>query len=186
MTRLVVALLCLSLLGLPVAAEAQKDKTGKYRLGYLAVIPSSLDDAFRHRLRELGYVEGQNVIVEYRHADGRFERLASLAAELVALDPDLIVSVSTPATAALQKMTTTIPIVMVDVADPVGSGLATSIARPGGNITGVSAAQTELYPKGLQLLKEIVPGLSRVAWLWNPTNAPRFLHGRRYASWRRG
>src|SRR5262249_16929968 len=90
--------------------------------------------------------------------------------ELVSIKPDLIVSVTTPATAAVRQTTATIPIVMVDIGDPVGSGFVASIARPGGNITGVSATQGELYPKGLQILKEVVPNLTRVAWVWNPAN----------------
>jgi putative ABC transport system substrate-binding protein len=154
----------------PLAAEAQP--AGKvHRIGYLAVARSPLDDAFRQRLRDVGYADGQNVLVEYRYADGRNERLASLAAELVSLNPDLIVSVTTPATAALRQATATIPVVvMVDIGDPVGSGFVVTIARPDGNIAGVSAALGELYPKGLQILKEIIPNLSRVAWVWNPTN----------------
>jgi len=165
----IAVVLALSLALAPLAGEAQP--AGKvYRIGYLAVVQSPLDDAFRQGLREVGYVDGQNVMVEYRYADGRNERLASLAAELVSLNPDLIVSVTTPATAALQQATATIPIVMVDIGDPVGSGFAVTIARPGGNMTGVAAAIGELYAKGLQLLKEIIPKLSRVAWVWNPTN----------------
>jgi putative tryptophan/tyrosine transport system substrate-binding protein len=158
--------LAVSLALAPLAAEAQQ----AYRIGYLAVARSPLDDAFRQRLRDVGYADGQNVLVEYRYADGRNERLASLAAELVSLNPDLIVSVTTPATAALRQATATIPVVMVDIGDPVGSGFVVTIARPDGNITGVSAALGELYPKGLQILKEIIPNLSRVAWVWNPTN----------------
>jgi putative ABC transport system substrate-binding protein len=156
-------------LAVPLAAGAQQ--AGRvYRIGYLAVNRSALDDAFTQGLRDEGYVDGQNIIVEYRHADGKYERLASLAGKLVSSKPDLIVSVTTPATAALRQATTTIPIVMVDIGDPVASGFAASLAHPGGNITGVSAALNEIFPKGLQLLREIVPNLSRVAWVWNPTN----------------
>ncbi len=163
----VLALLALG--AMPLAAKAQQ--AGKvYRVGYLAIVPTPEEDAFRQRLRELGYLEGRNIIVDYRYAEGRYERLPDLASELVSLKPDLIVVATTPGTEAVKKTTTTIPIVMVNVADPVGSGLVASLSRPGGNITGVSTQQSEVYPKGLQLLKEVAPNLSHVAWLWNPTN----------------
>ena len=138
----------------PLAAEAQQG--GK---------------AFRQGLRDLGYVEGQNIAIEYRWAEGRFERLPDLAAELVRLKVDVIVSVVTQASLAAKNATRTIPIVMVAAGDPLGSGLVASLARPGGNVTGPSSMLAELAGKELELLKETVPNVSRVAVLWNPANA---------------
>jgi putative tryptophan/tyrosine transport system substrate-binding protein len=169
-------------LAAPLAAEAQP--AGKiYRIGYLS--PSSPSDperlaspfgerglaAFRQGLRALGYVEGQNIAIENRWAEGRFERLPDLAAELVRLKVDVIVSVVTQASLAAKNATRTIPIVMVAVGDPLGSGLVASLARPGGNVTGPSSMYADLVGKQLEVLKEIVPKLSRVAVLWNPANA---------------
>jgi putative ABC transport system substrate-binding protein len=122
-------------------------------------------------LRDLGYVEGQNVAIEGRWAEGKFERLPDLAAELVRLKVDVIVSVVTQATLAAKNATRTIPIVLVAAGDPVGSGLVASLARPGGNVTGPSAMYADLAGKQLELLKETVPRISRVAVLWNPANA---------------
>jgi putative ABC transport system substrate-binding protein len=167
---------------MPLAAKAQQ--AGKvYRIGYLS--PSSPSDperlaspfgergfaAFRQGLRELGYVEGQNIAIENRWAEGRFERLPDLAAELVGLKVDVIVSVVTQASLAAKHATRTIPIVMVAAGDPLGSGLVASLARPGGNVTGPSSMYSDLVGKQLEVLKEIVPKLSRVAVLWNPANA---------------
>jgi putative tryptophan/tyrosine transport system substrate-binding protein len=121
-------------------------------------------------LRELGYVEGQNVVIEYRWADGNFERLPELAAELVRLKVDVIVAAVTQASLAAKKATGTIPIVMVAVANPVDSGLIASLARPGVNITGTSAMTDELVGKQLELLNETFPKVSRVAAMWNPAN----------------
>jgi len=116
-------------------------------------------------------VEGQNIAIEYRWAEGRFERLPDLAAELVRLKVDVIVSVVTQASLAAKNATRTIPIVMVAAGDPLGSGLVASLARPGGNVTGPSSMYAELAGKQLELLKETVPKVSRVAVLWNPANA---------------
>jgi ABC-type uncharacterized transport system substrate-binding protein len=134
--------------------------------------PSHLD-AFRQRLRELGWVEGQNIVIDYRYAEGRVDRLPDLAAELVRLKVDLIVaSAGTQAATAAKNATETIPIVMIYVRDPVGTGLIASLARPGGNVTGVSgSAGLELFAKQLELLKETVPKIRRVAILSNPDNA---------------
>ena len=121
-------------------------------------------------LRELGYVEGQNLLIESRYAEGRPENLPSLAAELVRLKVDVIVTVATPATAAAKDATATIPIVMTDVGDPVATGLVASLARPGGNVTGLSIAGSEIPKKALEVLKEAVPSLARVAVVRNPTN----------------
>jgi putative tryptophan/tyrosine transport system substrate-binding protein len=144
------------------------------RIGYLVTgglaSPETrvLLDAFRQGLRERGYVEGQNIVVEYRAADGQLERFPALAAELVQLKPEVIVAQGTPAARAAQQATTTIPIVTPVMGDPVGDGLVASLARPGGNITGLTFLGPELVPKRLELLKEALPGVSRVAALWHP------------------
>jgi putative tryptophan/tyrosine transport system substrate-binding protein len=140
------------------------------RIGILApgcAPPSPILEVFLQGLRTRGYVEGQTLAIEWRYAEGRAERFAELAAELVRLPVDLIVAVSTPAALAAKQATATIPVVMVYVADPIGTGLVTSLARPGGNLTGVSDMATDLSAKRLELLKEAVPSLSRVAVLWN-------------------
>jgi putative ABC transport system substrate-binding protein len=120
-------------------------------------------EAFRQGLRELGYAEGKNIIIEYRHAEGKLDRLPALAAELVRLKVDIIVTGGEPATRAVKEATVTIPIIMSQVGDPVGSGFVDSLAHPGGNITGLSTLAPELNGKRLEILKEVVPRLSRVA-----------------------
>ena len=155
--------------GLASAADAQQPDRMPV-VGYLAGATGSDDpvlEAFRQGLRELGYVEGRNVRIEFRTARGHADRLQSLAEELVGLKADVIVSGSPRGTQALQRATSTIPIVMA-FGDPVTSGLVTNFAHPGGNITGLSTMPIELSAKRLQLLKEIVPRLSRVTVLWNP------------------
>jgi len=132
---------------------------------------SPRDRRFLQALHGLGYFEGKNILIEYRFAGGKFKRLPGLAAELVRLDVDVIVAVVTQASLAAKAATKTIPVVMLAVSDPVASGLVTSLARPGGNITGTSSQTAEVSGKSLQLLKEVVPKLSRVAVLWNPANA---------------
>jgi putative tryptophan/tyrosine transport system substrate-binding protein len=130
-----------------------------------------LIDGFLRGLRELGYVEGQNILIEYRFSDGRDDRLPDLAAELVALKVDLILVSGTPASFAAQQATSTIPLVMGGLAaNPVETGLVASLAHPGGNITGMSIMTSQLSGKRLEMLKAIVPGLARVAVLWNPRN----------------
>jgi ABC-type uncharacterized transport system substrate-binding protein len=163
----------LGFLTAPLAAEAQQ--AGKVaRIGYLvtgsleALEPTRVD-ALRQGLREHGYVEGQNILIEYRAADGRVERLAALAAELARLKVDVIVAVATPAGRAAQQVTTTIPIVVVAMGDPVGDGLVASLARPGGNVTGSTFLGPELVPKRLELFKEALPSISRVGVLWHPS-----------------
>jgi putative tryptophan/tyrosine transport system substrate-binding protein len=143
------------------------------RIGFLSPFSSGPDprvEAFRQGLRDLGYMEGQNITIEYRWADGRFEQLPDLVAELVRLKVDVIVAVVTQASLAAKKATGTIPIVMVAVANPVDSGLVASLARPGANITGTSSMTAEVVGKQLELLKETLPKISRVAALWNPAN----------------
>jgi putative ABC transport system substrate-binding protein len=155
-------------------AEAQQQKKVP-RIGFLgaasATSQASRLDAFRQGLRELGYVEGKNIIVEYRHAEGKFERLPELSAELMRLKVDIIVTQGSPAAEAARKTTSTIPIVMATGGDAVGSGLVASLARPGGNITGLSSLATDLAAKRLELLKEVVPKVARVAILLNPATA---------------
>ena len=156
----------------PLAARAQQ--AGKIpRIGFLspAAALSIRDRRFLQGLHELGYVEGKNILIEYRFAAGKFKRLPGLAAELVRLNVDVIVTVVTQASLAAKAATKTIPVVMVAVSDPVASRLVTSLARPGGNITGTSSQTADVSGKSLQLLKEVVPKLSRVAVLWNPANA---------------
>ena len=155
----------------PLAARAQG--AGKTpRIGYLSAATrlSLRERSFLQALRELGYVEGKNILIEYRFAGGKFKRLPGLAAELVRLDVDVIVAVVTQASLAAKAATKTIPVVMLGVSDPVASGLVTGLARAGGNITGTSSQTAEVSGKSLELLKEIVPKLSRVAVLWNPAN----------------
>ena len=162
------------LLAAPLVAGAQQ--AGRvHRIGYLTGGLSTdrphLIEAFRQGLRELGWVEGQNIVIEYRYAEGRFDRLPDLAAELVRLKVDIIVAVATPASAAAKNATGTIPIVGISLGDPVGTGLIASLARPGGNITGVSySVGVETIGKGLELLNEIVPNVRWVAILSNPGN----------------
>src|SRR5258706_3326630 len=155
--------------GPPVNAQ-QAPKIAK--IGYPApgnpATAAPLLEAFRQGLRELGYIEGKTFVLEVRHSEGRFERLPELARELVGLKVDVIVASSDVAIAAAKRETQTIPIVMVPVGDPVGTGFVTSLARPVGNITGISSISPELGGKRLALLREAVPGLSRVALLWNP------------------
>jgi putative tryptophan/tyrosine transport system substrate-binding protein len=162
------------LLALSVPAEAQQP-TKVPRIGFLAAASpaaiSASTEAFRQGLRERGYMEGQNIAIEYRFAEGREDRLPDLAAELVGLKIAVIVTSGTPATQAAKQATGTIPIVMAAVGDPVGVGFVTSLARPGGNITGLSLLDAELDAKRLELLKEAVPGLSRVGALWSATDA---------------
>jgi putative tryptophan/tyrosine transport system substrate-binding protein len=153
----------------PLAARAQRAKV--YRLGILANArgPGPWEGFFRG-LRDLGYVDGQNLIVEWRYSEGQGERWPELAGELVGLKVDAIVVFTTPAALAAKQATSTIPIIIPTAIDPVGAGLAASLARPGGNVTGVGLLLPEISAKGLSLLKEAVPGLTRVAVLWNAGN----------------
>jgi putative tryptophan/tyrosine transport system substrate-binding protein len=161
----------------PFAAFAQQ--AGKvWRIGFLAArsrsTPSNPDvyyDAFVQGMRELGYIEGKNIVIEWRFADQKYERLPELAAELVRLNPEVIVTHATPATKALQRATTIIPIVFAAIGNPQGSGIVASLARPGGNITGMSLMDLDVSPKHLELLKTMVPALSRAAVIANPNVA---------------
>ena len=171
--RLLVVTLVLSLLAVPLAATAQP--AGKvWRIGVLGLLPESPRAApFLQGLRELGYVEGQNIAFEWRLAGGQAERFPDLAAELVRLKVDVIVAGDNPAIAAAQRATSTIPIVMVLAMDPVRTGFVGSLARPGGNTTGLTLQATDIQGKALQLLKDAVPTASRVAVLWDPTEPGR-------------
>ena len=175
-------LLALALLVAPLAVEAQP-RGQRPRVGVLggtapAVNPEALD-AFRQGLQELGWREGQNCLLEYRWAEGRFERLPALAAELVQLPVDvLVVLAGDPGVRAAQSATRTIPIVMAVSADPVGTGYISSLARPGGNITGVSGLAPEVGGKRLELLKALLPQASQVAVLWNPAYPGKVLEWR--------
>src|SRR6266536_426932 len=165
-----IALLSGAAVAWPLGASAQQAAKVP-RIGYLSANLATsphLQEAFRQGLRDLGYVEGSNVLIEYRDAEGKYDRLPALAADLVALKVDVIVVTNTPAAMAAKQATRTIPIVLAFVADPVGSGLITSLARPGGNVTGLSLLATELVGKRLELLTQAVPGVSRVAVLWHP------------------
>ena len=153
-------------------AYAQKQTTTP-RIGvlYLGAPHSNPNfDVFIQGLRELGYIDGKNILIEYRYAEGKEERLPELATELVRLKVDAVFTAGTPALVALKQATKTIPIVFFSTSDPIGTGIVASLAHPGGNITGISALASDLWPKRLELLKEIFPKLSRVAMLWNKNN----------------
>ncbi len=169
--------LALGTLALPLAAEAQQG--GKVpRIGFLhygSPGPSPEVEAFRQGLRELGYIDGQNIAIEYRFAGGQVDRLPELAGELVRLKVDVIVTPTTPASLAAKQATSTIPIVFAAVADAVGAGLIANFARPGGNITGLASISAELGGKRLELLKQVAPKASRVAVLYNPADRSNVL-----------
>ena len=153
----------------PLAARAQQPAAKIVRIGIIDDLPAW--EAFRRALRDLGHVEGENIAFDYRISDGTPERLAQLAAELARRPVDVIATYGTPPTQAAKRATTTIPIVMIGIGDPVGSGLVASYNRPGGNITGNTILGPDLAGKRLQLFREVIPSFSRVAFLWNPDNA---------------
>jgi putative tryptophan/tyrosine transport system substrate-binding protein len=163
--------------GWPLASYAQQPQRMR-RIGVLNVFAEtdaevqSWDAAFRKRLDELGWLDGRNIHVDYRWGAGSVERTQMFAKELVRLNPDVILSVATPATAALQAETHTIPIVFVSVSDPIGSGFVASLASPGGNITGFINLEASLSSKWLELMLEVAPHVSRVAFMFNPNTAP--------------
>jgi putative ABC transport system substrate-binding protein len=166
---------------LAAARIVEAQQTEKvYRIGYLgpssATAVSRFTEAFRQGLRERGWVEGQNIVIEYRFAEGQYDRLPGLAAELARLKVDVIVAIPTPAAVAAKNATATIPIVMTNVGDPVGLRLIASLARPGGNVTGLSySIGMETFGKSLELLKTAVPKVRRVAVLSNPANSAHAL-----------
>jgi putative ABC transport system substrate-binding protein len=158
-----------ALVAWPLVARAQP--SGKiWRIGFIAHRYEEFYDPLFQGLRELGYTEGQNLVVERRYAEGRVERFKEFAAEMVQLKVDLIIVVTTPAAFAARDATTTIPIVHPAAIDPVGTGLIASLAHPGGNVTGLAVLNAETSAKRLELLREVVPGLSRGAVLWNAAN----------------
>jgi ABC-type uncharacterized transport system substrate-binding protein len=162
-------LVVVMLLAVATIAEAQPTKVPK--IGWLGIgtaTSNSRFEEFRRALRDLGYAEGKNIIFEYRSADNKLDRLPPLAEELVRLKVDLLLTRGTPEAVALKNATKTIPIVFYDVTDPVAAGLVDSLAQPGGNVTGFSGVEAVLVGKRLELLKETIPALSRVAVLWNP------------------
>jgi len=170
--------LCALLLALCRLAEAQQP-TKVHRIGFFSSLgdpntPSPNREAFRQALRDLGYTEGKNILIEYRDHEGMNDRIPSLVAELVQLKVDVIVVSALPAIRAAKQATKTIPIVMVATQDPVATGLIDNLARPGGNITGLSRLTRELSGKRLELLKEVVPEMSRVGVLWNTDRATAF------------
>jgi putative ABC transport system substrate-binding protein len=192
--KIFIGLLAIFLLATVLIADAQQAKKIP-RVGYLwfgfapspaPMRPNPQVESFRQGLRELGYVEGKNIIVEFRYAEGKFERLPDLAAELVRLKVDVIVTASTPAIRAAQHATNTIPIVMANVGDPIAQGFVASLARPGGNITGFTNISPDLSTKRLELLKEVSPKILRVAVFQNAAQhgpamkevekAAKFLH----------
>jgi putative ABC transport system substrate-binding protein len=171
MLRRIVVCLLLTFFLLTVA-EAQPKKIR--RIGFLgnstAALEGNLIEPFREGLRDLGYVEGKNIVIEWRWAEGKYERFPALIAELIASKIDLIVTAGTPASLAVKKATTSIPLVMIAVGDPVGTGLIASLAHPGGNITGLTSIAADLEGKRLELLREVTPTLSHVAVFWNPAS----------------
>jgi putative ABC transport system substrate-binding protein len=160
------------LVAVPLAVQAQQP--GKiYRIGYLSAaapdVSATVIDAFRQGLRERGWIEGRNIVIEFRWARGKLDLLPELASELVRMNVDVLVAAPTPPAMAASKATRTIPIVVIGVNDPVGLGLVSSLARPGGNVTGLTySVGQEIYGKQLALLKEVAPKAKRVAVLWNP------------------
>ena len=159
---------------LPIAVRAQQQAGKVYRIGILEPSSQALNgdnfDVLRQGLSEFGYIEGQNLVIEYRSADGHNERFPDMATELARLNVDLILARGTPAALAAKNATRTIPIVLLGVGDPVAQGVVASLAHPGANITGLSAVATELYAKRLELLTELVPRVARIAFLTNMGN----------------
>jgi len=153
----------------PLVTRAQQRPTKIPRIGIIDDAP--IWDHFRKALHDLGYVEGQNIVIEYRAAQGEPARLVQAARELAGIPVDVIVEFGSTAARAAQMATTTIPIVMISIGDPVRAGFIASLARPGGNMTGNTILGPDLSPKRLQLLKEVIPSVSRAAFLWNPDNA---------------
>jgi putative tryptophan/tyrosine transport system substrate-binding protein len=161
----------------PLAARAQQPERVR-RIGVLSILAESDVDwrasikVFQHRLQELGWTDGRNIQINYRGAAGNVERLNTLAMELAGMAPDLLLATNTPALAALQRMTDSVPIVFVQVSDPIGDGFVASLARPGGRITGLTNFEPTMGGKWLEILKEIAPGVVRVGLLFNPQTSP--------------
>jgi putative ABC transport system substrate-binding protein len=168
--RIIVLALC-SLLLAPCSAVVAQQAKKVPRIGFLgnstAALEANLIGPFREGLRDLGHVEGKNIVIEWRWAEGKYERFPALIAELIASKVEVIVTAGTPASLAVKKTTTTIPLVMIAVGEPVATGLVASLARPGGNITGLTSISSEIEGKRLELLREVVPKVSHIAVLWN-------------------
>jgi len=175
--RIGVILTLTILLGSLVAEAQQAGKV--HRIAFLgnstAALEGNLVGPFRQGLRDLGYVEGQTIVIEYRWAEGKYDRFPALIGELLALKVAVIVTAGTPATLAVKKTTTTVPLVMVAVGDPVGTGIVPSLSHPGGSITGLTSISTEMDAKRLELLREVVPSVSYVAVLWNAASSLQVL-----------
>jgi putative ABC transport system substrate-binding protein len=167
MRALLAPLLVVGLLVQALALEAQPKV---WRMGLISVAYLKIEDVFFQRLKELGYAEGQNLLVERRYSEGRAERFPEFATELVRLNPDIIVVTTTPAALAVKNVTRTIPLLLPNSIDPVGVGLVASLARPGGNITGTSQQAPDIVAKRLQLLVQAIPHVSTVAVVWNAAN----------------
>ncbi|HEY7203647.1 MAG TPA: ABC transporter substrate-binding protein, partial [Methylomirabilota bacterium] len=172
------ALVAMAVWTLTVALPAHAQSSGRtWRIGLLSLVAQDQEQsrswlaAFRDGLRALGYVEGENLVLEQRYAAGRIDRLPALAAELVRLKVDVLVTAPAGSARAARKVTSAIPIVFMGEPDPVGTGLVASLARPGGNVTGLADAHGDLVPKRLGLLQQVVPSIARVGVLWNPSNA---------------
>ena len=169
------ALSLVSALLFALCSSAQAQQQAKVaKIGWLAVRPASAAfaiESFQREFNKLGYVDGKNIVFEYRYAEGKLDRLPALADELVRLKVDVIIAPNTPAAVAAKNATKTIPIVFIDVTDPIAAGLVDSLPRPGGNITGFTTIASVLAGKRLELLKETIPKLSRVAVLWNPQDS---------------
>jgi putative tryptophan/tyrosine transport system substrate-binding protein len=160
----------LALFGVPSGADAER--AGRMpRIGFLTPSPSARESAFWLRMQDLGYVDGKNIVVDRRSADGDFARLPALAAELVKNRPDVIVAIVSAAALAAKQATSTIPIVMVGVSDPVASGLVGNLARPGGNVTGTADQSHAAVGKEFELIRQLLPNAKRAVALWNPSNA---------------
>jgi putative tryptophan/tyrosine transport system substrate-binding protein len=177
MNRLVLAIAAMLLLVVAPSTSTAQQAGKVWRIGFLSLssdaepAPPRWYAAFRDGLRKLGYVEGDNLIVERRYAGGQLDRLSALAAELVRLKVDVIVAAPAGSASAAKKVTSTIPIVFIGEPDPVGTALVASLGRPGGNVTGLADAHGDLIPKRLEILKQAVPAASRLAMLWNPANS---------------
>ncbi|HEU4341909.1 MAG TPA: ABC transporter substrate-binding protein [Candidatus Binatia bacterium] len=173
-------LLTFSLTSFHFASARQPKKIP--RIGFLgnstATLEANLIGPFREGLRDLGYVEGKNIVIEWRWAEGKYERFPTLIAELIALNVDVMVTAGTPASLAVKKATTSIPLVMIAVGDPVATGLVTSLAHPGGNITGLTSIAAEIEGKRLELLREVVPKISHIAVLWNAASPVQVIQER--------
>jgi len=177
--KMILLTLCSLLLAPCFAAQAQKQGTlPRIGLLFLGAPPHPILNGFTEGLREVGYIDGKTIHIEYRYAGGKDDRLPALASELVQLKVDAILTAGTPAIFAVKNATQTIPIVFFSTSDPIGTGVVASLAHPGGNITGVSALASDLWPKRLELLKEISPKLARVAMVWNKSNAGMSLEAR--------